>query len=155
MSFYELFKSKHQDMSNSFHFLIGFLRVNWSNMLILLLFWHSQAINFFCLWYTDNCQNDDLPSDFRNSETSHLCFLDEETQDSYSLFSHASRYSSVSISSAFLKALVDCFENFRHFREIICVPYGCLCLTHSFPVHPFSLSWKHQKTVRFFDGFRR
>ena len=26
-------------------------------------------------------------------------------------------------------------------------------LTHSFPMHPFSTPWKHQKTVRFFDVF--
>ena len=29
----------------------------------------------------------------------------------------------------------------------------CL-LTHSFPMHPFSTSRKHQKTVRFFDVFK-
>ena len=28
-------------------------------------------------------------------------------------------------------------------------------LTHLFPMHPFSTPWKHQKTVRFFDVFRR
>ena len=27
-------------------------------------------------------------------------------------------------------------------------------LTHLFPVHPFSTHWKHQKTVRFSEGFR-
>ena len=27
-------------------------------------------------------------------------------------------------------------------------------LTHSFPVHPFSTLWKHQKTLRFSDVFR-
>ena len=27
-------------------------------------------------------------------------------------------------------------------------------LTHSFPMHPFSTSWKHQKTLRFPDVFR-
>ena len=27
-------------------------------------------------------------------------------------------------------------------------------LTHSFPMHPFSTSWKHQKTVRLSDVFR-
>ena len=27
-------------------------------------------------------------------------------------------------------------------------------LTHSFPMHPFSTPWKHQKTVRFSDVFR-
>ena len=27
-------------------------------------------------------------------------------------------------------------------------------LTHSFPVHPFSTPWKHQKTLRFSDVFR-
>ena len=27
-------------------------------------------------------------------------------------------------------------------------------LTHSFPIHPFSSTWKHQKTLRFFDVFR-
>ena len=27
-------------------------------------------------------------------------------------------------------------------------------LTHSFPMHPFSIPWKQQKTVRFSDVFR-
>ena len=27
-------------------------------------------------------------------------------------------------------------------------------LTHSFPMHPFSTPWKHQKTLRFSDVFR-
>ena len=27
-------------------------------------------------------------------------------------------------------------------------------LTHSFPMHPFSTPWKHEKTVRFSDVFR-
>ena len=27
------------------------------------------------------------------------------------------------------------------------------CITHSFPVHPFSTPWKHQKTVRFSAAF--
>ena len=29
-----------------------------------------------------------------------------------------------------------------------------ICLTHSFPMHPFSTPWKHQKTLRFSDVFR-
>ena len=29
----------------------------------------------------------------------------------------------------------------------------CLKLTHSFPMHPFSSSWKHQKNVTFSDVF--
>ena len=32
------------------------------------------------------------------------------------------------------------------------------CLTHSFPMHPFSTHWKHQKTMRFsyvFMGWRK
>ena len=28
-----------------------------------------------------------------------------------------------------------------------------LYLTHSFPMHPFSIPWKHQKTVWFSDAF--
>ena len=28
-------------------------------------------------------------------------------------------------------------------------------LTHSFPMHPFSTPWKHQKTLKFSDFFRR
>ena len=28
-------------------------------------------------------------------------------------------------------------------------------LTHSFPIHPFLTPWKHQKTFRFSDVFRR
>ena len=27
-------------------------------------------------------------------------------------------------------------------------------LTHSFPMHPFSTPWKHQKNIRFSDVFR-
>ena len=27
-------------------------------------------------------------------------------------------------------------------------------LTHSFPMHPFSTPWKHQKTIRFSDVFK-
>ena len=41
---------------------------------------------------------------------------------------------------------------FSYFREGRC--WTLRLLTHSFPMHPFSTLWKHQKTVRFSDIFR-
>ena len=35
------------------------------------------------------------------------------------------------------------------------ITYFCFLLTHSFPKHSFCIPWKHQKTLRFSDVFRR
>ena len=35
-----------------------------------------------------------------------------------------------------------------------CVSFNVLMLIHLFPMHPFSILWKRQKTLRFFDVFR-
>ena len=40
--------------------------------------------------------------------------------------------------------------HFRNFSASIISPF----VPHSFPMHPFSIPWKYQKTVRFSDVFR-
>ena len=65
-------------------------------------------------------------------------------------------------------AIGDSDDLFKHFQENLnelksadpsIVPEdvnteSIVSLAHSFPVHPFSTPWKHQKPVRFSDVFR-
>ena len=41
-----------------------------------------------------------------------------------------------------------------HFNQLCGFLQSIIILTHLFPMHPFSVSWKHRKTIRFSDVFR-
>ena len=51
-----------------------------------------------------------------------------------------------------------CLVFLTHLRHCLVLQFWkrnefCNILTHSFPMHPFSTPWKHQKTIRFSDVF--
>ena len=106
------FSQTIRNVSDNFHFLIGFLRINWNDMFIVLVFWLSQKYKFFAygilIIVTVMSFNSQL--DFCNSEKSHLCFLFKKKWDNQSLFCYTRRHSSVSISNVYLKALVECWH---------------------------------------------
>ena len=82
------FSQSIRNISNNFHFLIGFLRVNWNDMFTALVFWHSQRSKFYAyrilIIVTVMVSNPRL--EFRNSETSHRCSLWKKTKDKRFLF---------------------------------------------------------------------
>lgn len=82
------FSQSIRNVSNNFHFLIGFLRVNWNDMFTALVFWHSQRSKFYAygilIIVTVMVSNPRL--EFRNSETSHRCSVWKNTKDKRFLF---------------------------------------------------------------------
>lgn len=81
------FSQKIRSVYNNFHFLVGFLRVNWKGMLAVLIFWLSQAFKFFaCGILTIVTMMTFNPRfDFFNSETSYLCFLCKKTKSKWTV----------------------------------------------------------------------
>ena len=68
-------------------------------------------------------------------------YASEVTQFNFRL-----RNSSEAVSSLSYKVL--------HFNQLFGFLQSIIILIHLFPMHPFSPSWKHRKTIRFSDVFR-
>ena len=124
-------------VSNNFCSLIGFPRVNWNNMLPVLVFWLSQAFNFFTYSILINVtvMTVNPRFDFCNSEISHFCFVGEKARDKQSFcyirtilvlelqiatsqISRCSNYCKVSFRIS--KIMAKTFTIFWYFHETIC-----------------------------------
>lgn len=86
------FSQSIRNVSNNFHFLIGFLRVNWNDMFTALVFWHCQRSKFYAygilklwLWWSlihdwnFATQRQAIVALYgRRQKTSDFCFVSQE-----------------------------------------------------------------------------
>ena len=153
-------------VSNNFCSLIGFLRVNWSDMFPVLVFWLSRALKFFVYSILINVTVMAVNQrfDFCNSEISCFCLLGVKTRDKRSfcyirtilvlelhiVTSRILRCSNYCKVSFHISKIIATFKFFCYFYETICAldkwflfsQWKLMCAKQIFLICENKCSWK-------------